>query len=1146
MNHLIGRDKLIDALRQELIGPSPAGDPLDISQPVIFDKKEDAYGPWYDLRSGEEILQRDRPTKRYGIGVLYPASTPADETVGVDDEDIDDDLAMTESLESTFELIGSEESSQPTDIDSDDFDLSLANAYRPSSIAVSFLIAPSDTQELSVQVLGGRYHPIEVMVANSKRTWWVRSAVTIKAKFNTSEFNVKKPSIVKSVTDASNIEDLSLEILAYVRPRSETSLVTVALINRSIADGQSEEQLSLFQLQLQVFAKQDNGYGSILPYPSPDSVFQDDEQKSLDLLYRESPVFAVGHGCAADWDKPLDQQLVSEVSAQSLPMYEAPIITPDIKDEQGKSINISMARLADLDGSDDWLEDCRSLVTRYRNWIDIQRLKANELPDEHTEAAYRHLHNCDEAADRIAAGIDLLQRDDQVAKAFKLANHAILLQQLRSRSNPREVVINSKGRFSVIDPLEVPEWHELSGRGQWRPFQIAFILAALSSVAYSSHIDRRVVELIWFPTGGGKTEAYLGLSAFSLFLRRLRDPSDSGTNIIMRYTLRLLTTQQFLRAAALICAMEYLRSSQNHDLGSEPFTIGIWLGSGATPNDRSTARSVLRSLNKGDKFTENRFLLLRCPWCSAKMGPIRKDSQAPKNSSRVAGYKEVSGSVIFYCPDTTCYFKERLPVMVIDEDIYESAPSIVIGTVDKFAMLAWKPEARALFGIDSSGIRKSSPPGLIIQDELHLISGPLGSVVGLYETLIEALCIDDRDGQKISPKIISSTATIRRYTDQILALYGRDRVALFPPSALNSDDSFFAKYATDSEGKLCPGRIYLGVHGGGLGSVQTAQVRTFSALLQGSNMMQPELRDPWWTLLVFFNSLRELGTSVSLVQSDIPDYLRVIQNRYGLDNNQIRRIRMHKELTSRLRQDEIPKAIDELSKTSDSGDAIDICLASSVIEVGIDIDRLSLMAVFGQPKSTSQYIQVTGRVGRRWSERPGLIVTIFSPSKPRDRSHFERFRSYHERLYAQVEPTSLTPFAHPVLNRALHAVVCAYVRQTGLSDIGPDPFPKDLVSEASQILRKRVKFTDPAEIERFEQVLSQRLREWQMWERIDWSSSTWSVDSRAPLLRRAGEWVPPEVERVTWQTPTSMRNVDAECMAEVTGAYTIDQGDLSD
>lgn len=1146
MDNLIGRDLLIRSLRQELIGPSPAGDPLDISQPVIFDKKEDAYGPWYDLHSGEEILQRDRPTKRYGIGVLYPASTPADETMGADDEDMDDALTINESLESTSDLIGSEKSSQPTDMDSDDFDLSLANAYRPSSIAVSFLIEPSDTEELSVQVLGGRYYPIEVTVADSRRTWWVRSEITINAKFSTSELNVKRPSVVRAVIDANNIEGLNLEVLAYVRPRDETSLVTVALINRSIVDDQSEEQSCLFQLQLRVFAKRDNGYGCILPYPSSDSVILDEEQESLNLLYRESPVFAVGHGCAADWEGPLGQQSVSEVSAQSLPMYEAPIITPEIKDEQGNLIKISMARLAGLDGSDDWLEDCRSLVARYRNWIDIQRSKANELPGEHTAAAYRHLQRCDKAADRIAAGMKLLQRDKRVAKAFKLANHAILLQQLRSRSNPREVVVNSTGRFSIIDPLEVPEWHEASGRGQWYPFQIAFILAALPSVANSDHIDRRVVELIWFPTGGGKTEAYLGLSAFSLFLRRLRDPSDSGTDIIMRYTLRLLTTQQFLRAASLICAMEYLRSSQSDDLGSEPFTIGIWLGGGATPNDRHTACSVLRSLNRGDKFTENLFLLLRCPWCSAKMGPISKDRQAPRNSPRVAGYKEASGSVIFYCPDTTCYFKEKLPVMVVDEDIYGSAPSMVIGTVDKFAMLAWKPEARALFGIDSFGVRKSSPPNLIVQDELHLISGPLGSVVGLYEVLIEELCTDSRNGQELPPKIVSSTATIRRYADQVLALYGRDRVALFPPSALNANDSFFANYATDNEGELCPGRIYLGVHGGGLGSVQTAQVRTFSALLQTPNMMQSELRDPWWTLLVFFNSLRELGTSVSLVQSDIPDYLRVIQSRYGLDNNQIRRIRLPKELTSRLRQDEIPKAIDELSKTSDSGDAIDICLASSVIEVGVDIDRLSLMTVFGQPKSTSQYIQVTGRIGRRWRERPGLVVTIFSPSKPRDRSHFERFRSYHERLYAQVEPTSVTPFAPPVLSRALHAVVCAYVRQTGLHSVNPWPFPEDQVSEVTQILRKRVRCVDLNEAQRFEQMLSQRLHEWRAWERIDWSSSFWSADGRAPLLRRAGEWVPPEVERVTWQTPTSMRSVDAECMAEVTGAYVIERGDSID
>lgn len=670
----------------------------------------------------------------------------------------------------------------------------------------------------------------------------------------------------------------------------------------------------------------------------------------------------------------------------------------------------------------------------------------DDLAEEHRETAERHLSLCSQAADRMAAGIELLMQDPTAAQAFKLANHAILLQQLRSRQPLRKVKVDKTGRYRTDGSLTSPSWQQAPDRGKWRAFQIAFLLATLPSVTDPSHDERQQVELIWFPTGGGKTEAYLGLSAFGLFLRRLRDPVDIGTEIIMRYTLRLLTTQQFLRAGSLICAMEHLRKSHTDTLGAQPFMIGAWLGGDSTPNTRASAIRELRALNRYPNQA-NKFLLLRCPWCAAQMGPVPKERGAPRASPKVAGYKVQGPTVVLHCPDRACEFSVGLPLLVIDEDIYQSPPSLVIGTVDKFALLAWKPDARAIFGIDPSGNRTGSPPRLIIQDELHLIAGPLGSMVGLYEGVIEALSTDRREESIAQPKIVCSTATIRRYEQQTHALYGRDQVALFPPPGLDAGDSFFARYDMDAEGDKRPGRIYIGVHGGGLGSIQTAQVRTFAALLQAPTVLSSKGRDPWWTLLAFFNSLRELGTSLSLVQSDIPDYLWVLKNRYGLDYSQLRHIRTTKELTGRLSHDQIPRAIEELERTASQRSCLDICLASSIIEVGIDIDRLSLIAVFGQPKTTSQYIQVTGRIGRR-RDRPGLVVTILSPSKPRDRSHFERFRSYHERLYAQVEPTSVTPYASPVLDRALHAALCAYVRQAGPADLPPWPVPERLIEEA--------------------------------------------------------------------------------------------------
>jgi hypothetical protein len=366
-------------------------------------------------------------------------------------------------------------------------------------------------------------------------------------------------------------------------------------------------------------------------------------------------------------------------------------------------------------------------------------------------------------------------------------------------------------------------------------------------------------------------------------------------------------------------------------------------------------------------------------------------------------------------------------------------------------------------------------------------------------------------------------------------------VALFPPPGLEAGDSFFARYAANPDGTLRHGRMYVGVHAPGLGSMQTTEVRTFTALLQAPMQLHSlEARDPWWTLLLFFNSLRELGTTLSLFQSDIPDYFKVLMNRSGIGFEALRRLQAPLELTGRIASDEVPQAITklEVSCTSTGGSVPeDVCLASNILEVGIDIDRLSLIAVVGQPKTTSQYIQVTGRVGRRWWERPGLVVTLYGAAKPRDRSHFEKFRSYHERLYAQVEPTSVTPFSPPALDRALHAVIVSYARQAGNRELArsPFPYPRKLIAYLESILLPRVQAIDPEEVERFKSTFRERTGEWERWQRSKWESFQQSDD--IPLLRRAGEYADAERALLSWPTPMSMRTVDAECEAQITTLY---------
>ena len=890
--HHANRDRIITLLREELMGPSPTGEAIDCTQSINLKEPGDYYRPHVQAESGEEIVGRNTPSSRYGIGVLFPFNTDADTIAESSEDAASDDEQANVAGDDIEPLIPNtpqhkNDSMRSDDMD-DDFDISLTNAKKASSIGVSFLAIVPNHGKLVVEVSGGRYKRKDVISPDKAdpRGWWLRSPVSIQATFQLENSSAKSihrlsdPAIV-----AENLDGLDIRIEAIAR-QSETKdeqLMTVCVVNRTKSTGQHMDERCLFQTFFRVnLIGPDGEDENILPYPT-NHVDLSGEDASLTLLYRDIPTFAVGHGCAADWKRSLDGKRATEISAEVLPVVETPSITPDIyvDDDHKQKIEISMAALAGLVDGDDGLSQIDDLIDRYSVWIKDRRLAISLLDDAYHMAANQHLQNLDRSLQRMTNGLAYLRSNEQAYHSFKLANHAVLLQQVRSRTEPRTASIDPKTQSIIFSEQYDPEELTKAGRGHWRPFQIAFLLSSLQSTAEEDAEERETVELIWFPTGGGKTEAYLGLTAFTIFLRRLRNNEDIGVQVLMRYTLRLLTAQQFQRASGLICAMEYLRQKSGQALGATPFSIGIWLGSATTPNSRDAALDIFRKLDRGQQC-ENKFVVTQCPWCGAQIGPFRNNDEKRKNKPpHILGYKQLNKSVVFHCSDRRCFFRDYLPVYVIDEDIYEKRPSMLIGTVDKFAMLTWKPEARSLFGIDADGERRWSPPGLIIQDELHLISGPLGSVVGLYEAVIEELCTDRRGLIASKPKIISSTATIRGYEEQVRSLYARNDVALFPPPGLDADDSFFARYARNPDGSLCSGRCYVGIHATGLSSLQEAQVRVFTTLLQAPTSWTPEESDPWWTLLTFFNSLRELGTTLTLFQSRIPDYQGAWESRMG-------------------------------------------------------------------------------------------------------------------------------------------------------------------------------------------------------------------------------------------------------------------------
>lgn len=1182
--NLKNRQWLVERLRAEVVGPDPVGERLIDPESTGFCLTWEQLRRPFCSEDGEEILWQDAPSKRYGSGILFPS-----ETAAKDDAGINDDSAYEESGENEFlnptdrELKQNERINKNSDNFGDsteDAEVGTPNDYLPSALSLSFLADLSEARKsITIELVSvGRHGKSAEELVTTPMAKYVRKSIEVlnpkNNKVSIRSLFIRRPILsnedsppkisiptqellANRVIHKSHelVENLRVTCISRVWLGSKTQrLITVSIVNNGRGP---KDEVAIFQAGIRVSAETDNFW--ILPYPE----YTDHQQaeatldtKTIRLNYRHHRSFAIGHGIATDWSEDVEGK-VSSVWTDSCPVYEMPAMTPDLNvlDPHGNLVNlrISMRKLSALDNHASQFDEVDRLIKEYDQWLNGLEAKVtgdNELVDN--IAAKNVLKNIDHAKLRIVFGRNLIDSDDTVRRAFELANLAMFIAQTRPKEDRNPIwESGSKGLgfdrpFSPVNTNNVPE-----GKGYWRPFQIAFLLMSLEGLVRGETPDREEVDLIWFPTGGGKTEAYLGVIAFLLFYKRLIGESDDGVTVLMRYTLRLLTAQQFERATTLFCAMEYVRKQSDADLGKKPFSIGLWVGMATSPNKRADARAQVRKMYKDPDGAENPFILRRCPWCAAKFGAFKPE----KSGNQVLGYVEEEGTVKYRCPDPACDFsnqqdpflpqeKDSLPVSVIDEDLIASPPDLLVATVDKFALLAWKPELRSFFGIDQNGHVKNSPPSLIIQDELHLISGPLGTIVGAYETVIEDLCTKD----SLRPKIIASTATISNAYEQINSLYGRDRCSIFPPPGLDASDSFFARESRELDGSRSPGRMYLGVMAPGYLSMQTAQARVFATLLEwpaANEDWSDRERDPWWTLLCFFNSLRELGSAATLLLADTREYLRVIAARHGLSGLH-RSSLFPTELTSRIPSHQIPEVLNHLELQyqtfegkrdySKNPTPIDACLASNIIEVGVDVPRLSMMAVVGQPKTTAQYIQVSSRIGRDPS-KPGLVVTLLSPNKARDISHFEKFKNYHQKIYSFVEPTSVTPFSIPSVERTLHALLVTLIRQlSDISTLARDPtagIPRPLKKRIYDVIEERLQKVSPGDRDYVLAKLDQRLKEWSHWLPQDYGSFQGLSDDPS-LMHQAGQTPPDTWENFSWPTLTSMRGVDGSAEAAVT------------
>jgi hypothetical protein len=1019
-----------------------------------------------------------RPSDRYILGVLVP--------YGTHKPDDDDDTQVAEGDETAD-------------------DASRSIRLQATSLGCTALVDPKDAALIEIRARWGRYEKTTVQDEEGQDVEvWARQQI------ETPDGYCRIP-VAADVHEQFSAHPEHLDVFVEVRtsPASGGVSISAFLVNRQTrGTSEAKEPYYCFQAELQLYARAEAGVPTAAFMTLTGDLPASAEDRSLSMLYRNELTFAVGRGCAAE-GVDVNNRARRAASVRTVAVPTAEVKRVDASDNVAGVVR-DMKELAALP-KEDLVNSLRCLSSAYRSWLDGQqtRLGSGDLTAFQPEArdAFRQAH---QMAERLDRGIDLLDTDPDALEAFRFTNRAMHQQRIRTTASARRRELNEES----ITPALLTEV-DLPANRSWRLFQLAFVVLNLPSLTDPSLPERtdhaqQLADLLFFPTGGGKTEAYLGLTAYTIAIRRLQagrfgfDPG-AGVGVLMRYTLRLLTAQQFQRAAALIAACELERRELNatDPRWATPVRLGLWVGGSVSPNRHSGAKEHLEKAKDGKDYGASSVQITNCPWCDRRVS-ASNDAEPVEHEQRI----------VLYCSDKlgTCPFSrvssptEGIPTLTVDEYIFRYLPDLVIATVDKFAQLPTNGATGALFGkverhcprhgylstdmtpygldctshqaIKSRGIPAASvrnlqqpirPPDLIIQDELHLITGPLGSIMGLYEAAIDELTtweVPTNDGPvRTRAKIVASTATIRRAGDQVRALFDRN-LAVFPPPLLDADDTFFAERRTEQ-----PGRKYVGICARGE-RLKYVEVRLFTALLGAGETVAQEMEDlgldrqvvdAYLTVVGYFSSLRELGGMRRMADDDLRSKLKQLDTWTSKKTGKVRpgrglrnrRLATPTELTSRMTADQIIKSLEDLSLPHRSEHrepgykgrrAVDLVLATNMISVGVDVPRLGTMIVVGQPKSASEYIQATSRVGR--GATLGLVFALYNWTRPRDMSHFERFFSFHKTFYREVEPLSVTPFAPGAVHRALTASAVSIIRHGTLPGWQPNAAARD-VSPAS-------------------------------------------------------------------------------------------------
>lgn len=1067
------RQNLVDILERELLGP---------------------------INGDDEIL-RFSPKQMYLVGLIAPVKLTSTSGSALDQDDAEDLAEVRIDEDAATEgrgvpAVAADESDAEAEEDDAQDRAPKQGLMIPASMGLRFQV-PTDVASFDVTASWGTYETVETDEVSKKTGRPIRKYQRTPIE---ETRNIALSALTQGRTETIVLRDaICLRIDRYDDPEYGRVLVEIALCNDRETPLPIPSSMWMFQTKLLIAAGGAEVFLPVRDVLEQDWPEHDDEVRRLDLQYRNRLEFAIGRTCSADWVVRKNSRRATSVSTTWLPTAE----TPQTRAGEVEGATLSMKELA-VATPGELRSGLAPLVAGYGEWLDRQESVAGRLPGHLRDTAEVVLWEARQAHQRLIAGLEFVASDATALRCFQFMNVVMRDQRLASQVAETRKTETS---LSIAQAWQDLEADEAKGKpvASWRPFQLAFILMQLSALTdpttpLRSAKDLARVELLFFPTGGGKTEAYLGLAAYTFAIRRRQaivasadgplNGSD-GVAVLMRYTLRLLTAQQFQRATALVCAAELARRDDESTWGTEPFRIGLWVGTDVSPKRFEEADEQLKKVNDGASHRLTVLQIQRCPWCGTEITPA--NVKGDPTSRRVFVH---CGDELGRCPFSKGgSVKDGLPVLTVDEEIYRLTPAFVIATVDKFARLAREGEAASLFGFvskrcgrhgyvhtDYSGCAVSShpannghpaasvmsvgrlrPPDLIIQDELHLITGALGTAVGLFEVAVETLCSwETPQGKPVKPLIVASTATVRNAIEQVRQLYGR-KVEIFPPQLLDVADTFFSREVDVSEKN--PGRRYIGVSAPGV-RLSSAEIRLAEVLLLAGQLLfdsAGDKADPYMTLVGYFNATRELAGMRRYIDDDVstrvgnPRRDSGFPRRYGTAFGSLNVA----ELTSRISGADIGKTLDKLGLEFASGydttDAFhariaarredkaapkrggetpfDVVLATSMLQVGVDVQRLGLMLVVGQPKNTAEYIQASSRVGRD-EARPGLVVSLGNWARPRDLAHFEQFRHYHDTFYKQVEALSVTPFSPTSLERGLDGLLVSVVRvaQATLTD----------------------------------------------------------------------------------------------------------------